>query len=104
MFLAVDTTLTYGEYDLYYTAPPHECNGFQLEAFWLHERYWGGVQRTESYYRVKVPIVLGPNGIPVAWRELRVIPLADRSLIGFSVSHCKVPDGAVPLLMSDYVI
>jgi hypothetical protein len=94
----------YSENDLYYTPPPNECSGFQLEVYWLGKEFWGGVQKNDSYYKVKVPIVFGPNGIPVVWKELRVIELPDKNLLGFSVSHCKTtPTMSDPVLLSNYI-
>jgi hypothetical protein len=96
--------ITFSKSDLYYTAPPDTCNGLQLDAFWLHERYWGGIKKDElPYYKVKIPIALGPNGIPIVWRELRAVSLSNQSLVGFSVSHCKVPDNSKPVLVSNFL-
>lgn len=96
--------ITFSKSDIYYTAPPNTCNGLQLEAFWLHERYWAGIKKDElSFYKVKIPIVFGPKGIPVVWRELRAVSLSNHSLLGFSVSHCKVPDNSKPVLVSNFM-
>lgn len=97
--------MVFDEDTTYHMVPPIGAEGAQVELIWLPANWWAGCRDYRGHLRVGAPAVIGPRGIPVAWRELQAVPLSDDSLLGLIATYCDMPESQrTPMLVSRYFV